>query len=354
MSRLPIEDAASTPQSGSLRTVIIGVTHWHLELFLGPMLTRDDLEYVGVSDPDLAGAQLVGERLGTIAFDDYRDLVRRTAPDFALVLGKHADMADTAAFLIERGIPFIIEKPAGLNGAQVARIAKLAADRGAFVAVPFVFRQNGWVTRMREHSAGERYDHLSFTMIGRPPQQYLAMSSGWMLDRAESGGGALINLGIHFLDLVPYLLPGEPIEVIGAAVSNAAWDLPIEDYASAILRIGTSIATIQTGYRYTSPNEYMDLHFSVRTASTYYVVRSATEVEVSTAAGALETWNVSTLNVKTYPFFVHDTIERLKRGDKPAADLADAARAMALLDQIYEKAGVFADATQQGGGDRAQ
>ncbi|CDJ99820.1 Oxidoreductase domain protein [Microbacterium sp. C448] len=328
-----------------LRTVLIGVTHWHLPLFLEPMQKRDDLSYVGVSDPDLAGAQKVAERLGTIALADYRELVEQTKPDFALVLGIHAEMAATAEFLIERGIPFIIEKPAGLNGAQVSHIAELAAERDAFAAVPFVFRQNGWVTRMREHSAGERFDHLSFTMIGRPPQQYERMASGWVLDRARSGGGALINLGIHFLDLIPYLVPDEPVEVVGAAISNTAWDLSIEDYASVILKVGTSLATIQTGYRYTSPDEYMDMHFSVRTAASYYVARTPTEVQVTTPEGGIETWEVSTMNMKTYPFFVNDAIERVLRGDMPAFDLSDAARAMRLLDRIYEKAGAILPST---------
>lgn len=321
-----------------LRTVVIGPTHWHLPLYLEPMLERDDLEYVGVADPDLAGAQKVADRLGTILMSDYRELVERVKPDFALVLGKHSEMAATVEFLIERGIPLIVEKPAGLNEAQVSRIARLADERGAFVAVPFVFRQNGWVTRMRERAAGERFDHLSFTMVSRPPHRYAEMSSAWMLDREQSGGGALTNLGIHFLDLVPYLLPGEPVEVIGAAVSNAAWNFSIEDYASVILKIGTSIATIQTGYRYTSPERFMEMYFSVRSASAYYVARTSNEVEVSTPEGGLETWKVSTMNMETYPFFVNDTIERLHRGQMPAADLGDAARAVGLLDRIYQKA----------------
>lgn len=321
-----------------LRTVVIGPTHWHLPLYLDPMLERDDLEYVGVADPDLAGAQKVADRLGTILMDDYRELVEQVKPDLALVLGKHSEMAATVEFLIERGIPLIAEKPVGLNEAQVTRIARLAEERGAFAAVPFVFRQNGWVTKMRERSAAERYDHLSFTMISRPPQRYAEMSSAWMLDRKEAGGGALTNLGIHFLDLVPYLVPGQPVEVIGAAVSNAAWNFSIEDYASVILRVGTCIATIQTGYRYTSPDRFMEMYFSARSDAAYYVARSSNEVEVSTPEGGAETWKVSTMNMETYPFFVNDTIERLQRGQMPAADLSDAARAVGLLDRIYQKA----------------
>ncbi|WP_345751041.1 Gfo/Idh/MocA family protein [Microbacterium rhizophilus] len=323
-----------------VRTIIIGVSHWHLNLFLKPLRARDDIEFVGISDPDAEIAGRVADDLSCAAFARYEDLVADAKPDFAIVLGPHHEMAATASFLIAAGIPFAIEKPAGLDGAEVAAIADQAETAGAFAAVPFVFRQGDFIGRMREQSAGERFDHLSFTMIGRPPQQYDRLSSPWMLDRRTSGGGAMINLGIHFLDLVPHLVPDEPVEILSAAMSNAAWGLPIEDFAAVTLRIGSSIATIQTGYRYPSPDQYMDLHFSLRTASHYYVVRDGASVEVSGTDGTSETWQVGTTNMPYYPRFVDDTIERVKRGDKPFADLRDAARATALLDRVYEAAGI--------------
>jgi len=322
-----------------IRTIVIGVSHWHLKLYLNPLLARDDVEVVGVSDPSAEIAERVAGEVGCVASTDYRALVHDMRPDFAMVLGRHVDMAETAAFLIAEGIPFAIEKPAGLNGAEVEGIARAAERADSFAAVPFVFRQSDFVARMRERSRGERFDYLSFTMIGRPPQQYERATSGWMLDRAQSGGGALINLGVHFLDLVPHLLPGEPVEVVGAATSSAAWSLTIEDFAAVTLKVGTSIATIQTGYVYTSPREYMDMHFSVRTASAYYVARDPHTVEVYTPDGGIETWDVDTTNIGYYPRFVDDVIERLRRGDKPLAGLGEAADALRLLDRVYEISG---------------
>jgi predicted dehydrogenase len=322
-----------------IRVVLIGVSHWHLRLYLNPLLERDDVTVVGVSDPSTAVSRAVADELGCVASTDYRDLCTDLKPDFVFALGRHCDMAAEAAFLIENDIPFAIEKPAGLDGQEVRHIAGLAAARDSFAAVPFVFRQSDYVDHMIERAAGARFDYLSFTMIGRPPQQYERAGCEWMLDRATSGGGAMINLGIHFLDLLAYLQPDDTVEVTGASVSSAAWGYSIEDFATVTLRAGTSVAQIQTGYIYTSPEEYMDLHFSVRSASAYHVVRDPHHVETSTPAGGIELLELETTNVGYYPRFVNDVIDRFVRGDRPVAGLAEAAAAMGLLDDVYAKAG---------------
>lgn len=334
--------------ASTMKAAIVGVSHWHLALFLGPLQNNGNVQIVAVSDSDPIVAAKVARDAGCIPYTDYRELIEHERPDFVMVLGPHAQMARTASYLIEAGVPFAIEKPAGLNGTEVARIADQAARAGAFAAVPFTFRQGDFVQKMLERNAGERFDHLSFTMIGRPPQQYERMGNSWMLDRRLSGGGALLNLGVHFLDLIPYLVPGEPVEVASAVLSNAAWGLPIEDYAVVTLRVGSTVATIQTGYRYTSPEKYMDLHFSLRTPSNYYVVRERDEVEVN-SGGESERWQVGTMNMPYYPRFVDDVIERVAAGATPIADLGDAARAMELLDRIYAATGTPAAGDDVGG-----
>jgi predicted dehydrogenase len=323
-----------------IRVAVIGVSHWHLKLYLDPLRAHADVSIVGVADTDEAVAKKLGEDLGCEWSSDYRQLCDELKPDFVMALGAHDEMAAEAEYLIEAGIPFAIEKPAGLNGTEVKRIAQLASERNAFAAVPFVFRQSDYVAKMLEGSAGERFDYLSFTMIGRPPQQYERAGCAWMLDRDRAGGGALVNLGIHFLDLVPFLLPDDEVKVTSAAVSSAAWNYSIEDFATVTLSAGSSIATVQTGYVYTSPNEYMDMHFTVRSPSAYYVVRDPHHMQMSTPGGDLKMFDVETTNIGYYPRFVDDVIDRVRSGKPPLASLTDAAAAMGLLDAIYATAGV--------------
>jgi len=47
-----------------MRVAFIGVSHWHIPLYLDPVLALPDAEVVGVSDPSLAAAERVAARLG--------------------------------------------------------------------------------------------------------------------------------------------------------------------------------------------------------------------------------------------------------------------------------------------------
>ncbi len=62
-------------ESDMVRVVIIGVSHWHLNLFLKPLKGRDDIEFVGVSDSDADIAAKIGSEVGCPSFTSYEDMV---------------------------------------------------------------------------------------------------------------------------------------------------------------------------------------------------------------------------------------------------------------------------------------
>ena len=96
---------------------------------------------VGVSDPDDAVARRVGAELDVPGFSDYRALVEATAPDFAFVFGRHCDLAGIAGWLIERGVPMLLEKPGGGEGRRGPRHSATRPRRvGAYVGVGLNFR----------------------------------------------------------------------------------------------------------------------------------------------------------------------------------------------------------------------
>src|SRR3954463_3438175 len=109
-----------------MRVAFIGVSHWHIPLYLDPALELAEAEIVGVSDPSLAMAEDVAARAGCPAFTDERALLAPARPAFVFVLGRHCDMAASARTLIERGIPFAIEKPCALTSAEIDDLAARA------------------------------------------------------------------------------------------------------------------------------------------------------------------------------------------------------------------------------------
>ncbi|HVC63141.1 MAG TPA: Gfo/Idh/MocA family oxidoreductase [Acetobacteraceae bacterium] len=319
-----------------MRIVLIGVSHWHTPFYLDPALGQSDVTIVGVSDPDPARAAPVAAKAGCAAFIDYREMCATLRPDFAFALGRHCDMAEEARFLIAQKIPFAMEKPCGINSAEVHDIAARAAQAGLFVAVPFVLRYCPLIDTIRDVAAGEALQYIMFKFVGGMVDRYHQQRVPWMLDRSTSGGGPLLNLGVHHLDLCRVLLNNAELKVVGAAMSNHTAHLTIEDHAAVLLRGGGATCMVETGYLYPAPNSVFDMHYSIRTEGHYFAARDNQTLEIVGNDRRRETRQMPLTNVFFYPHFVRDTLRRVQAGENPIADLGDMAAAMDLVQAAYE------------------
>ena len=138
----------------TIRIAAIEVSHWHAvydPAYLRQLTRMSDVQLVGLQDPDPAVALRRAAEVGNPpTFTDHRRMLDTVAPDFVLALGRHSAMAETALELIERRLPFLMEKPLGLNAAEVGRVAEAARARGAFVAVPMPQRFSPFYERARQ------------------------------------------------------------------------------------------------------------------------------------------------------------------------------------------------------------
>lgn len=323
-----------------MKVAFIGASHWHLPLYLEPALSIPAVVLAGVSDPDPARARALGEQLGCPSSSDYRALCRRERPDFVFALGRHADMPEQAEFLIAEGIPFALEKPCGLNTASVERIAALAAARHAFAAVPLVFRNGDFFRLIGDMAdADGGVQHMAFRFIAGFTERYRQAGCDWMLDRAAAGGGCVLNLGPHFVDIC-LALWGDAAHLAAASLSNAAWGEDVEDYGALTIRgPGGAMALVETGYLYPAPTSSFDLHYAIRTPRHYIVVPDPETVAVIARDGTRRVLRMHTTNVGQYPVFVRDVLERARRGAPPLAGPDAMLPVMRLMEAAYASAG---------------
>jgi predicted dehydrogenase len=318
-----------------MRIVLIGVSHWHTPFYANPVLEMKDAAIVGVHDPDATRAQPLAVRAKCPVFTDYREMCAKVKPDFAFVLGRHIDMADEARFLIDARIPFAIEKPCAYNAAEARDIAQRAQAAGVFAAVPLVVRYSPVIQTIREIAAGEQIQYLSFKFIGGMVDRYYEQKVEWVIDRAQSGGGPMLNLGIHFVDLCRVLLNGAELKVTGAMMSNRAWGLTIEDHAVMLMQGGGASCMVESGYLYPAPNSVFDMHYSIRTEKHYFAARDKDTLEIVTNDRKSTTRQIKLTNSPFYPEFTRDTLQRFRDGRPPIADLADNAAAVGLIEAAY-------------------
>jgi predicted dehydrogenase len=160
------------------------------------------------------------------------------APDVVVVAATHDRLAELSIAALEAGAHVLVEKPAGIGSAQVAAVAAAAERAGRLVKVGFNHRFHpgiaSAVTEARCGRHGEvmhvraRYGHG-----GRP-----GYDREWRADPARSGGGELIDQGMHLLDLYHWLLG--PLPLHSALLRTEFWDAPVEDNAVVVLGDGAA------------------------------------------------------------------------------------------------------------------
>lgn len=239
----------------TIRVAAIEVSHWHAiydPAYLIQLHAMPGVELVGLQDPDLA---VVMQRASVVGnppvFTDWRQMLRKTAPDFVLALGRHSEMAKLGHHLLDEDLPFLMEKPMGLNAGEVeGLLLKTEACKG-FAAVPFPQRYSPFAAQARAMLRDGRFGPVSHAYIRMnrfSSQRYRLWNCPWMFDPAQSGGGCLRNLGTHATDILVHLFD-ESFEVTAAQTSNKALGDPVEDYVSVSLRSASGIlATVEIGY----------------------------------------------------------------------------------------------------------
>jgi predicted dehydrogenase len=325
----------------TIRVAAIEVSHWHAlndAAYLRHLVAMPDVQLVGVQDSDPG---LVARRAAEVnsppTFTDYRQMLAATRPDFVVALGRHRQMAAIAHELLDQGYPFLMEKPMGINAAEVAAVADKAARLKRFVAVPLAQRYQPFAIRARELLAAGRFGPLShiYVRINRPgPARYEAWDCPWMLDPAEAGGGCLRNLGSHGFDMFLYVT-GEEAQVTGAQLSRRAHRQRVEDYASVMLRSTSGVlGTIEVGNCF--PRDGTDGEWKIAGRDAILTLKDGT-LKLATAEGdeALPSGDITT----PYSTAIRDALDHWQRGAPPPISVHDCLRAVRLIDQAYALAG---------------
>ncbi len=156
--------------------------------------------------------------------------------------------ADQAVAALERGVAVFCQKPLGRTAGEARRVVEAARTAGRLLGVDLSYRHVAGVPRMRElvqqGALGEVYAvNLVFHNAYGPDKP-------WFYDARLSGGGCVMDLGIHLVDLALWIL-GYP-EVLAVGSSLHAGGRPVrgrenglvEDHATAHLELASG-ASVQ-------------------------------------------------------------------------------------------------------------
>ena len=170
-------------------------------------------------------------------FTDYREMLALKELDAVSVCTWNSAHAECAIAALRAGKHVLCEKPMALNTAQAQEMEKAAKENGKLLMIGFVRRFGNDCAVLKDF-----IDSGSFGEIYYAKAQYLRRKGcpgGWFGDKSRSGGGPLIDLGVHVIDLCRYLMGGpQPVSVYGATFNKLGDRRHIKDargYSSTVV-----------------------------------------------------------------------------------------------------------------------
>lgn len=227
-----------------------------MSAYLSALATAQDCDEVVLADPDnhwtAEARKVLGSKL-TETYTDYSQLLAKESPKLCLVSMEAKDAPPVIASALEAGAHVFSEKPACVALQQFEQLADLADSKHLHLMLAFANRLNPetLVARkmIRQGRLGKIFSvdlHIvaDQTRLSKP-----AYHQSWYADKTRAGGGHLIWLGIHWLDLAMHLTGQTITQVTGAVANVGNQPITAEDSAVATLRFDSGIlGTLNSGY----------------------------------------------------------------------------------------------------------
>jgi len=234
-----------------LGVAVIGLHHLHSTGWIQNVADVPGTRLVAIAESDVKLLEDVGQTCPDVHLDaEWHSALARPEVDLGIILLPHDQMPETAVAAAEAGKHLIIEKPCAVDATAFEAVLQAVERHNVKATSPYLWRYDPVVLRAAEligdGALGEvLYATGRFNAGG--PDRYRELAP-WMLKMAHSGGGPLLNLGVHCIDVQCLLFEAEPTHVY-CQLSRAVHELEIEDHARVVIDYaGGQQGLVETSY----------------------------------------------------------------------------------------------------------
>ena len=273
---------------------------------------------------------------------DWRAVVTRPDIHIVVIAATHDMLAPIAAAAAAAGKHVIVEKPGARRARELDAVSQAARSTGALVRIGFNHRYHRAFRKAREIFDSGALGPLMFIRGryghgGRPGYE-----REWRADPALSGGGELVDQGVHLIDLARWFL-GDFTRIEGR-IPTFFWKMPVEDNAFLLLETAAG----QVAFLHASWTEWKNLFsfeilgrtgkIEISGLGVSYGTERLTLYKMSPEMGPPETtawefpgpddsWDVE------FAEFLEDI--RLQRQPQPG--IADAQAVLRIVERVYQE-----------------
>jgi len=218
----------------NLRFGIIG-TGSIAGLHIRAMEEIDDVEVVALCSSSEDRAKAAEEKYGIRTYSDVETMLEREEPDAVILSTASGNHLEPCLAAAERGIHVLSEKPLEVTVERAEEMIRACRHHNVKLGCIFQSRFNPDFARLKkavdENQLGDLLLGNAYIKWYRPPEYY--SSSQWRGTLSGDGGAALINQGIHTIDLLQYVMG--PVKSVYGKVQTRVHKIEGEDVGAAIV-----------------------------------------------------------------------------------------------------------------------
>jgi predicted dehydrogenase len=253
------------------RIAIVGLVHDHAQGFIGDLVSRPDVELVGIAETNPVLIARYSERYklsASLFYPTLEQMLDATKVRAVAVCSSTFDHRKIVEICAARGVHVMVEKPLAVNLADARAIAAAASKGGVHVVVNY---ETTWYpsTQAANTRVNERHEIGDIRKIvvhdGHKGPKEIGSSSeflAWLTDPVLNGGGALTDFGCYGADLMTWLMKGQRPTSVTAITQTIKPDVypKVDDEATIIVTYPHAQGIIQASWNWPFGRKDMEIY----------------------------------------------------------------------------------------------
>ena len=304
-----------------------------------------EAKLIGVADYIPSLAQTFAQQQGVKAYADYAEMLADPELDVVCVCTPSCFHAPNAKEALQKGKHVVLEKPMALTEKEADELIAVCDSTDRYLTVISQLRFSEDVVKVKELIQQNAFGKISlcdlYMKYWRSEEYY--SSSPWKGTKKFDGGGALMNQGIHGIDLLEYIMG--PIKDLQGKIKTLSHAIEVEDTAVALLEFENGALGVIEASTCAYPG--FDRRIQIHGDKGYVILEENRIVkiminDVKTKIKVEE--SVSTANdPTTMPSFLHELqiknfIHAIQGKERLCIDQYEGKKAIRIIDGIYKNA----------------
>lgn len=200
------------------------------------MMLCDNAELIAVMDINMELAEKCRAKWGCKrAYDNDMELLADPEVDAVYIASPVVMHAKQAIAAADAGKHILIEKPLAMTAEEGQRVVTYCHEKNVKIAAGLMMRFGSYIQAMKKAIADGK--------IGKPVSGYAQFTcwypdipGAWRQKKASGAGGAMMDMGVHCIDLLQYILGSNAVEV-AAFHDTLSFQYEVEDSSTVMLRM---------------------------------------------------------------------------------------------------------------------